>query len=55
MFVAILANMFNRNCLQKSKEVCKNRKTGVKRNFIATKKHPDKYRKNNKASKSSDF
>ena len=31
--------MFNRNCLQKSKEVCKNRKAGVKRNFIAIKKN----------------
>ena len=47
--------MFNRNCLQKSKEVYKIAK--VRRNFIATttKKHPHKYRKNTKCSKNSDL
>ena len=33
-------NMFNRNCLQKSRKIAK-----VTRNFIAPKKHPDNHRK----------
>ena len=51
MFVAILAKTYL------IETVCRNlKKTGLKRNFIATKKkHRDKFGKNNKASKSSDF
>ena len=37
-------NLFNRNCLQKSKKSRKIAK--VTGNFIATKTHPDNYRKN---------
>ena len=37
-------NMFNRNCLRKSKNSAKIAK--VTRNFIATKRHPENYRKN---------
>ena len=40
-------NMFNGNSFQKSKEVCKNGKSN-KKFHCNEKKHPDKYRKNNK-------
>ena len=42
-------NMFNRNCLRKSQNSAKIAK--VTRNFIATKRHPENYRKNCKNNK----
>ena len=41
--------MFNKNCSQKSKEVCKNRESNKKSH--CNKKYPDKYRKNNRNDK----
>ena len=42
-------HMFHKNCSQKSKEVCKNRKSNKK--FHCNQKYPDKYHKNNRNDK----